>query len=123
MQKCSNIIICLRRHSSHLTSVVFVHASLISFNQNLQEEDPASFHSIHSIICNPQHKVNYKVLSFLKTPKQILVSFQLQIAYFNCCLKAGRSGTLVCQALCTQLTWVQFQTRAMLFSLKWNSNV
>ena len=30
----------------------------------------------------------------------------------------GRSSTLVCQALCTQRTRVQFQTRAMLFSLK-----
>ena len=82
MQKGSNIIMCLRRYSSHITSVVFVHASLISFNQDLQEEDPTSFHSIHSIICNPLHKVNYKVLSSLKTPKQILVSFQLQVANF-----------------------------------------
>ena len=32
--------------------------------------------------------------------------------------QAGRSGTLVWQALCTQRTRVQFQTRAMLFSLK-----
>ena len=30
----------------------------------------------------------------------------------------GRSGTLVCQAHCMQRTQVQFQTRAKLFSLK-----
>ena len=83
-------------------------------------------HLINTLKAKPPKKINSEKMKENRKIRKRLLKLnqikgpQINVSQNDCKIMfiiAGRSGTLVCQALCTQWTgaWVQFQTRAMIF--------